>query len=49
MNENMILGKKIYVSGDWLKGFLDFTMITSPKKNQAEKCSDHNTFSLKLT
>ena len=37
------LVNKIYISGDWPKDFLD---VTSPKKNQAKKCSDHRTVSL---
>jgi Reverse transcriptase (RNA-dependent DNA polymerase). len=40
------LVNKIYISGDWPKDFLDFTMITLSKKNQAKKCSDHRTISL---
>ena len=31
------------MSGDWSKDFLDVTMIALPKKNQANKCSDHRT------
>ena len=34
------LVKKIYMSEDRPKDFLDVTMIALPKKNQAKKCSD---------
>ena len=34
------------MSGDWLKGLVEFTMIALPKKNQAKKCSNHRTISL---
>ena len=40
------LVNKIYMSGAWPKDFLDDTIITLPKKNQAKKCSDHRTISL---
>ena len=35
------LVNKIYMNGDWPKDFLDVTMISLPKKNQAKKCSDY--------
>ena len=34
------------MSGNWLKDFLDVTMITLPKKNQAKNRSDYRTISL---
>ena len=34
------LVNKIYMSGDCPKDFLDVTMISLPKKNQANKCSN---------
>ena len=40
------LVNKIYMSVDWLKDFVDVTMIALPKKNQAKKCGDHRRISL---
>ena len=40
------LVNKVYMSGDWPKEFLDITTIALPKKNQAEKFSNHRSISL---
>ena len=34
-----LLVNKIYMSGDWPKNFLNATILTLPKKNEAKKCS----------
>ena len=36
----------IYETGEWLKDFMEFTMIALKTKPQATKCSDHRTISL---
>jgi len=36
----------IYETGEWLKDFMEFTMIALKKKAQAAKCSDHRTISI---
>jgi hypothetical protein len=35
-------------TGNWLKDFLDITMIALPKKNQVKKCKGHRITSLIL-
>ena len=35
----------IYETGEWLKDFMEVTMISFKKKPQATKCNDHRTYS----
>ena len=37
------LMNNIYQTGEWLKDFIEFTIITLKKKSEATKCSDHCT------